>query len=73
MLPPGLAPAVNRQPGHRRAPRRAPFTRKSARSRRRELLEGFLEKGKIFFSRRHEDGSSNTSVLIVKLRLLSSY
>ncbi len=42
----GLAPAVNREPGHRRELRRAPSARKSAEHEKRGLLEAFLEKEK---------------------------
>eukprot|EP00959_Pyramimonas_sp_CCMP1952_P452684 9467004-Pyramimonas_sp.AAC.1 len=54
-----LAPAVNRKPGHRREPRRAPSTRKSAEHQKRGLLEALLGKEETsFFSCRHKDGSS---------------
>eukprot|EP00959_Pyramimonas_sp_CCMP1952_P403617 8457878-Pyramimonas_sp.AAC.1 len=44
-----LAPAVNRQPGHHREPRRALNNRKSAEHRKEGLLEAFLEKEKTCF------------------------
>eukprot|EP00959_Pyramimonas_sp_CCMP1952_P155888 3260558-Pyramimonas_sp.AAC.1 len=54
-----MAPAVNRQPGHRRTPRRAPCTRKNAQVQSRLLLRALLEKHHIYISRCQRDVGSS--------------